>query len=188
MEVVTDPFVKISVDLLDNPKVMGLPAPAFRLYVLGLVAAGRGLTDGLLKVSSMLGETSANVRTKNRLVEAGLWHNFGHSCERCPNPPAPVAGIEYVYIHDYLEHQQSRSDVEKRRRTKSQAGKAGAAARWGKPPSETPPGPMADAMAPANGRRNGRTMAERWPEPEPEVDPAKSRSQVVPFPLQSPDF
>jgi hypothetical protein len=59
-----------------------------------------------------------------------------------PDCPA-VSRLEY-YVHDYLEFQPSKEDVEKRARERAESGKKGAASRWAKGKS---PAPMADPMA-----------------------------------------
>lgn len=80
-----------------HPKVAGLSDKAFRVWVQGMCYASEFLTDGLLPVAFMRGVPS---KIKTELVGSGLWRERG-SAE--------------VDIHDYLEHQSSRADIEKER-------------------------------------------------------------------------
>jgi hypothetical protein len=59
------------------------------------------------------------------LVGAGLWHEAGHTCDRCPQPMAGT-GI----VHDYLVHQRSSGEAKALRDARREAGRKGAASRW----------------------------------------------------------
>jgi hypothetical protein len=57
------------------------------------------------------------------LIDRGLWHLPGHGCEFCPQPAEGK-----VYVHDYTEHNRTSEGVKRA----AEAGKRGAAGRWGK--------------------------------------------------------
>jgi hypothetical protein len=99
---------------------------------------GQHLTDGHVpgEVAKLYGR-SADIAA---LVRVQLWHAAGHDCTRCPQP----IGNAYL-MHDYLEYNPSREEVEVERRkvheAKSRAGRAGGIASG------------------VSRRRNGRTPA-----------------------------
>lgn len=66
----------------------------------------RALTDGVLD-DVELGEVLATPKLVDVLVTAGMWHRAGHDCNRCVQPPQ--GGI---VIHDFLEYNPSRAQVE----------------------------------------------------------------------------
>jgi hypothetical protein len=106
-------WVKLDDGLTLHPKMVGLSDAAFRAYVTGLVYAGRYLTDGVL--SDAFVQTIATSDVRAELVVAGLWEE----------------STDAVQIHDFLDFNPSRAEVEAERRRKSEGGKLGAARRWG---------------------------------------------------------
>lgn len=101
----------------DHPKVIGLSDGAFRLHVSGIVYCARYLTDGFIP-KPQVGKLVPNYRSSYlaELTKARLWTSDGGG---------------YV-IHDYLQWNRSRAEVEEEKLAKSKAGKAGAEARWGR--------------------------------------------------------
>lgn len=87
-------------EFLTNPKVADLGDPAFRLYVLGIVYVGKELTDGHLERRAMqtLGVWTGRPTKKPaaELEAAGFFD------------PDGAGGF---WIHDYLDHNPSRSEV-----------------------------------------------------------------------------
>lgn len=85
----------------DHPKVAGLSDAAFRLHTTGILYCARNLTDGLISAD----DVPRLVRKFRRaalveLVERGLWGNV----------------LDDAYsIHDYLDWNPSKAEVEKRR-------------------------------------------------------------------------
>lgn len=79
------------------------------LWTLALSASGRGLTDGILE-DFELDELGSKPSLVSELVRVELWHEAGHDCDRCPQPPA--GGI---VIHDYLTLNPSKKQVEDKR-------------------------------------------------------------------------
>jgi hypothetical protein len=116
---------------------------AFGIHALALLHCSRYLTDGFVD-QEFLDETFDVAKTKPRerkliveaLENAGLWHR---------------ADDGWV-IHDYLDHNPSKAEVEAKRAEerakKSAAGKKGAKARWAKEANGTD---MAACHESANG-------------------------------------
>ena len=107
-------WVRIEDTFPEHPKVLGLSADAFRLYVIGLCYASRYLTDGFVPALIVV----RSPRLVSELVDAGLW--------------APTGDDDGYAIHDYLVYQPSRVEVEERRKAQSEAGRRGAERRWGR--------------------------------------------------------
>lgn len=94
MSVVT--WIKLDDKCPRHPKVSGLTDRAFRWWVIAMCYASEFLTDGELP-GPFIRTVPARIRAE--LVNAGLWlvESGGHR------------------IHDYLEHQTTRADVERER-------------------------------------------------------------------------
>lgn len=128
MSVPTDDraFVRVSVDLPSNPKIVDATAAVKWLYATGFCVAGRDLNDGIVRPTVVVAEADVPSSAAKQLVKRGLWHAPGHDCDRCPQPPKG-----HVVIHDYLLHNRSKAEADEQRKAKSAAGRKGAAARWG---------------------------------------------------------
>jgi hypothetical protein len=102
-------WVKIDESMTEHPKVAQVSDRAFRLHVSALCYANRVLTDGHVpdRVATQL--VPNGKRAANELVDAGIWerHNGGFE------------------IHDYLEYQPSKAEVEDLSRKRAEAGRAG---------------------------------------------------------------
>lgn len=126
-------FVFLATELPNHPKLMQIDSPlAGWLYVVGLCHAGEYMTDGHLRPKIVARQANVPAKWAAALVRAGLWHEAGHDCARCPQPASGE-----VFVHDYLAHQQSRDEAEQRRASNQRA----AAARWHPTPD---PGPQPD--------------------------------------------
>jgi hypothetical protein len=170
-------FVRVSVDLPLNPKLAMLDEPACGwAYVVSLCYCGQNLTDGSFPMVALLRLAGVGPDIARLLVDAGLWHEAGHSCERCPQP---LSGMGVV--HDYLEHQRSAEEAKALRDTRREAGRKGAATRWstngdGKSHGKSQARAMASAMA--NGwQDDGKTMAEVEVEEEKKTSSSSSRPE-----------
>lgn len=88
-----------------HPKVRKAGNAAVGLFVRLGVHATRHLTEGHLDgdIVRRYG-TEPNVR---KLITVGMLHGSGHACPRCPQP----AEGDYV-IHDYLDYNKSRAQIE----------------------------------------------------------------------------
>jgi len=92
-------WIKIDDSFPDHPKIIGLSDKAFRSHIQALCYCGRFLTDGVITSNALA--RLADRETIAELLEAGLWR-------------ALDGGKGYV-IHDYLEHQTSKNQVEHKR-------------------------------------------------------------------------
>jgi hypothetical protein len=100
-----------------HPKVVQLSHGAFRLHISGILYANRYLTDGIVRDEIVSGLVPRFRRVfLTELLEKMLW--------------AEVIPGEVYEIHDYLDWNRSRADVEKRRQARSDGGRKGADRRW----------------------------------------------------------
>ena len=113
-------WVKIDDSFPDHPKVIGLSDKAFRVHIEGLCYCGRFLTDGFIPTTVATKFVSSDLAIIDELCEAGLWIDL-------PN------GYE---IHDYLEHQSSKSDVTEKKETAKEKAKRYREAKKNKAPIE----------------------------------------------------
>ena len=90
--------------ITDHPKILQVGHKGFALYVAGLCYASKHLTSGFIltpAVSSLLPDLRAQVaKVAVGLVNAGLWEETSGGYQ----------------VHDYLDYQRSREQVEARRR------------------------------------------------------------------------
>ena len=94
-------WIKIDDDFPEHPKVKKAGPDAAWLYVAGLCHAGKFLTDGFIDAEIV--EDLTKLRNYKKAAEALVRVGFWDVVE---------GGYQ---IHDYLEHQKSRGDVEKER-------------------------------------------------------------------------
>jgi hypothetical protein len=99
-------YAKFDDGFSDHPKNRGLSDSAFRLHVSAILHCSRFLTDGVILTESLpdlypIRRKSGPNRDVNQLLERGLWRE--------------IAGGSGYVIHDYLEWNDSREKVEKRR-------------------------------------------------------------------------
>lgn len=120
-----DLYVRVYLDILANPKLLGAPPAAKWLYAAGFIVSARELSDGHVRPPVVCAEAEVPATHVKTLVQRKLWHQPGHDCEACPQP-----GPGRVVIHDYLDHQESKAKVEDNRAKKSAAGRKGARNRW----------------------------------------------------------
>lgn len=107
------PWFKIDDGFHCHPKVLAAGTPAVGLYVRCGSWAAQQASDGIVpkQVARMYG-TTRNIKA---LIDAGLWHQKGHDCPACPELDA-----NSYAIHQYLERNPSRVDIEKERKAKSE--------------------------------------------------------------------
>ena len=106
-----DLWVRVAHAMPHHPKVVGLSDRAFRFHVTYICYCGEYLTDGLVPKKEIPRRVAAE------LIAAGLWKDKNRN--------------EYE-IHDYLEWNQSRAQVEALRGKRAAAGLKGAETRWHK--------------------------------------------------------
>lgn len=144
-------FVRVSIDLPENPKLAMIDDPAAGwAYVVSLCYCGRNLTDGEFPVVVVVRGAGVKPGVGRRLIEADLWHEAGHGCERCPQPTK--AGM--AVVHDYLEHQRSASEATSLRDARREAGRRGAASRWS--------GDDGNSHSNSHSKGDGKSMANAW--------------------------
>lgn len=90
-------------------KVRRLTDAAFRLHVTGIVSCARDLTDGHITPDDLdeFPPMRGADKRLDELIERGVWHARGHDCPKCPQPP-----VNCWFIHDYLDHNPSKTEVE----------------------------------------------------------------------------
>jgi hypothetical protein len=109
-------WLNIDDQMPEHPKIVALTDGAFRLHVSAIAYANRYLTDGIIQA-----EVITRLIPKYRkayvdeLVQRMVW----------------VEVMPGVYeIHDYLDWNKSRAEVEKRRAARADGGRKGAYRRW----------------------------------------------------------
>jgi hypothetical protein len=112
-------WVNLDEKMPTHPKVFALSDAAFRLHISGICYCNLHLTDGLID-----GKTVPTLVPRFRkaalaeLVTAGLW--------------VPLLDGAAYKIHDFLQWNRSRAQVEAAKERKRAAGKKGAKVRWPK--------------------------------------------------------
>ena len=95
-------WAKFDDGFADHPKVRRLSDAAFRLHVAGILYCARWLTDGVVTAEALpdlVRRYKPSATTE--LVACGMWRE--------------AAGGDAYVIHDYLEWNDSREKVERRR-------------------------------------------------------------------------
>lgn len=91
-------WVKLDDGFADHPKVRAMSDKALRAHVNALCYAARFLTDGHVPRETL--RVISSPRVTAELVDLGAWDRNGDGG---------------IVIHDYLDHQPSRADVERER-------------------------------------------------------------------------
>jgi hypothetical protein len=92
-------WIKLNDSIMDNPKMIGLSEGAIVLYITGLCYASKHLTDGQL--NEQFCKKTGRKSTIKELNVAGLWVKNSEE----------IGGF---LIHDYLKHQASKEDIERK--------------------------------------------------------------------------
>lgn len=106
-------YIRIDVQLPEHPKADELSDKAFRMLIELWCYCGRNRTDGI--VTKKRWEAAGPAKARAELVKAGL--------------AEPADGG--VVMHDYLQHQRSRAEIDELSAKRTEAAKKAAAARWG---------------------------------------------------------
>lgn len=151
-------WVRISDDFYDHDKFQSVTALGVAVWIAGLAHANRNLTDGVVSKRAAQGLVSFDDIGKlegnygghdadatdgiAELLDAGLWHDNGHDCDRCLQP-----GRGFYFIHDYFDFQPSREAVESKSKMNAEkgrkGGKASALKRTAKPVAKPSAKPVA---------------------------------------------
>lgn len=124
------PWIRVSVDMWRHPKIMTLTAAQFRTLIALWSLSMEYRTDGELDVKFVRtqGLTSGAIRA---LTTAGL---------------ATMSDDEQtLYLHDYLEHQQSAARLEEATKQRRSAGRKGGQAK-ARNRSESPSGSLSESL------------------------------------------
>lgn len=112
-------WVKIDRGYLDNPKmldVLDASSTAPLMHLASILYSAQHLTDGHINPSVARRKVGGTKEDERTLIEAGMWHEAGHGCDRCPQPAEGK-----VYVHDYLEHNQTARQAESVSQKRSEA-------------------------------------------------------------------
>lgn len=107
-------YIRVDVLLPEHPKVEGLSDKAFRALVTLWCYCGRQRTDGAVTRKQW---EAWPMKVRAELVAAGLARQIDISSGAA--------------MHDFLEHQRSREEIDELSARRSVAGKKAADARWG---------------------------------------------------------
>jgi len=161
-------YVRVFNDLTDHPAWIDLAPEHVGVWVLALGYCSRNRTDGMFPAGAVRrwGGTDEQV---GQLVAAGRLHTPGHECEACPEVPAGS-----LYVHDYLEHQRSREQIEEVSRKRAEAGRAGGKARHGQAPDLQ--GKQVAKQAASNGEQ---TSSPATPNTDTDTDTKKDTAAAA---------
>lgn len=134
----------------DHPKILEAGPAAERLWTRSIAWSNRHHTDGFIPASAVPvvnAPAGSWRRLASRLVAVGLWESTNSGYK----------------IHDFLEYNSTSSETAAKDADKSakrsEAGKKGAASRWGKDDDS----PFADGKADSkNGKSDGKAIANGW--------------------------
>lgn len=107
------PWAQLDDEFFRHPKARAAGKDGRALYLAALCYSASQLTDGFVPHNALAviaAEAEVRPSLARRLVDVGFWHEAGHGCKACPQPQ----GDGWV-IHDYLERQTSRAEVEAKR-------------------------------------------------------------------------
>jgi len=160
-------WVRIDDQFLTHPKVIAAGKDGRAMFIAGLCYSSSNLTDGFIPLGAVpIVAAMAEVKptASAQLVKVGLW-------ETVPDGYA---------IHDFLDYQPSRVDVEQQRgdlsKKRAAAGRKGAERRW---QSERQTDGNGHGKAMANGMANGSQTDGPIPS-HPQLLSSSSELQVAP--------
>lgn len=172
-------WAKLCDTLHTHPKAHAAGLEAMGLWVLTLSYVGAYLTDGHIPLwvalSKVDGKQELLQVLSRKLVDAGLWDEREDG--------------DGWNVHQYLEHNPTREYVLAERARKSEAGKLGAAKRWGMAQAMAPA--IADAIGgraapvpsrPARREPRGVTATSVEAHPQPPAEPASGTVSAIPKP------
>lgn len=107
-------YIRVDVLLMEHPKVEELSDRAFRSLIDLWCYCGRQRSDGIVTERRW---KAVPPKPRAELLAAGLAEEIG------------LGGG--VVMHDYTEHQRSRAEVDELSERRAEAGRRGAAKRWG---------------------------------------------------------
>lgn len=99
------PWFKVDDTAHAHPKLLKAGNAALGLWMRAGAYAAQHLTEGA--VPGIVAQLYGTAPQARKLVAAGLWHEHGHTCPRCPQPPAGD-----FQMHDFLIYNPTRDKVE----------------------------------------------------------------------------
>lgn len=117
-------WAALDLGYFDNAKVVDLMddhSNAVSMHIASILHCAQHLTDGHVSPKLMMRKIGGDQGDVAALVESGMWHEAGHDCTDCPQPEQGR-----VYVHDFLKHNRSKSEAER----KSNSARKAAKARW----------------------------------------------------------
>lgn len=108
-------FIKLHDAFPDHPKIHQVGPAAAWLYVCGLCYCSRWLSDGRIPKGAVaqLSAIRQPAAAARKLVDVGMWDDAG----------------DHYLVHDYLEHQSSKAQVEAKKLARAEAGRKGGSAK-----------------------------------------------------------
>jgi hypothetical protein len=141
-----------------HPKVRKAGNAAIGLFVRLGVHATKHLTEGHL--DGVIVRDYGTPATVRKLVSVGMLHEHGHGCPRCPQPAE-----DGFVIHDYLDYNKSRAQIEAAREAaRKRQNRGRESARRNRNERDS------DAILGANSRENGASFAPNSRENEPRFE------------------
>jgi hypothetical protein len=139
------PWFKIDDSAYSHPKFVRAGNAALGLWLRCGAYSAQHLLEG--HVPGFIAKAFGTDPQARKLVVVGLWHDFGHTCPRCPDA---AADGDY-YMHDFFENGRNatRAQVEAARQHATDRQAKSRAAAAGAPPKQKAP-----SNRPANGVRN----------------------------------
>jgi len=96
-------WVRYDDNVRNHPKVESLDDATYRLWREAIEWCAQNLTDGVILTRQLgLTSTRANAARARKLVDRGLWHKAGETCDSKQCPPC---GPDGWVIHDYFDYQ-----------------------------------------------------------------------------------
>lgn len=112
-------FAKFDVGYLDNPKmldVLDASSTAILMHFASVLYCAQHLTDGIVAAKAMQRKAGGSAEDIQILLNAGLWHEPGHDCDGCPEPPEGK-----IYVHDFLQHNRKAAEAKRVSEKRSEA-------------------------------------------------------------------
>jgi hypothetical protein len=155
-------WLKLDDSMPEHPKVAALSDAAFRHHVGGLAYCARLLTDGFIpdKIAGEIttAKTLAELSSEQLPGRAPLWEKADRGW----------------MVHDYLDYNPSREEVEAQRESRSRAGRKGASKRHGKSQASA----MANAKQTPSTSHGTRTRSANDNVDAPDPYPTRSTETV----------
>lgn len=164
-------YVRMHDGMPDSPKLLGIDADGMTialcgwLYSSGIFYASRAKSDGLIPLAKVPTLTTIPEATvvalAKHLLDACLWHERGHTCSTCAQPP-----VRHYIVHDYLDHNRSRMEIDELIAKRIAAGQRGGQAK------------AANHNGVANGvaSASGLLVAKGYPDTDTTTDKKKTSS------------